>query len=336
MGWEPSALGGREFLILSHPRRHPRARRHAHRARLSHRPLGSRPADGGGGRRIQAAGRHPVRRRPAPIRATAARRARRRCSTACAYRNDAATVFRRLIRSLPTRSGVLGVATCDKGLPAMMMALAGDARPAVRARPRRRHAAADRRRGCRAQCRRIGVRFVHGEITLEEAAEISAAAPARRRAAAASSSAPPRPRRSSAKRSGMSLGALGAGALGTSDLARHGAPLGGRADALEDARHHACADILTDAALHNAMVTHAAFGGSTNLILHLPAIAHAAGSAPADRRGLDRRQPASAAPRRRAAERAAAPSDRAGVPGRRRARGDAASAPRRAARHGRA
>ncbi|MEP6961563.1 MAG: dihydroxy-acid dehydratase, partial [Acidobacteriota bacterium] len=41
------------------------------------------------------------------------------------YRNDAATIFRRLIRSLPTRSGVLGIATCDKGLPAMMMALAG-------------------------------------------------------------------------------------------------------------------------------------------------------------------------------------------------------------------
>ncbi len=42
-----------------------------------------------------------------------------------AYRNDAAIVFRRLIRSLPTRSGVIGVATCDKGLPAMMLALAG-------------------------------------------------------------------------------------------------------------------------------------------------------------------------------------------------------------------
>ena len=41
------------------------------------------------------------------------------------YRNDAAQVFRRLARSLPTRKGVLGVATCDKGLPAMMMALAG-------------------------------------------------------------------------------------------------------------------------------------------------------------------------------------------------------------------
>ncbi len=40
------------------------------------------------------------------------------------YRNDAAQVFRRLIRSLPTRRGVLGIATCDKGLPAMMMALA--------------------------------------------------------------------------------------------------------------------------------------------------------------------------------------------------------------------
>ena len=41
-----------------------------------------------------------------------------------AYRNDASTVYRRLIRSLPTRKGVVGVATCDKGLPAMMMALA--------------------------------------------------------------------------------------------------------------------------------------------------------------------------------------------------------------------
>src|SRR4029450_3405630 len=41
-----------------------------------------------------------------------------------AYRNDAAIVFRRLIRSLPTRRGALGAATCDKGLPAMMMALA--------------------------------------------------------------------------------------------------------------------------------------------------------------------------------------------------------------------
>jgi len=41
-----------------------------------------------------------------------------------AYRNDAAIVFRRLIRSLPQRKGIVGIATCDKGLPAMLMALA--------------------------------------------------------------------------------------------------------------------------------------------------------------------------------------------------------------------
>src|SRR5256884_3557183 len=41
------------------------------------------------------------------------------------YRNDAAVVMRRPIRSLPTASGVMGVATCDKGLPATMLALAG-------------------------------------------------------------------------------------------------------------------------------------------------------------------------------------------------------------------
>jgi putative YjhG/YagF family dehydratase len=35
--------------------------------------------------------------------------------------------------------------------------------------------------------------------------------------------------------------------------------------------------IVTDAAVRNAMVVHAAFGGSTNLLLHIPAIAHAAG-----------------------------------------------------------
>jgi putative YjhG/YagF family dehydratase len=36
-------------------------------------------------------------------------------------------------------------------------------------------------------------------------------------------------------------------------------------------------DILTEGSLHNAMVVHAAFGGSTNLLLHIPAIAYHAG-----------------------------------------------------------
>jgi putative YjhG/YagF family dehydratase len=35
-------------------------------------------------------------------------------------------------------------------------------------------------------------------------------------------------------------------------------------------------DILSDASIRNAMAVHAAFGGSTNLLLHIPAIAHAA------------------------------------------------------------
>jgi len=51
------------------------------------------------------------------------------------YRNDASMIFRRLIRSLPRRDAVAGVATCDKGLPAMMMALGRDARFAVHPDP---------------------------------------------------------------------------------------------------------------------------------------------------------------------------------------------------------
>src|SRR5205807_7845793 len=35
--------------------------------------------------------------------------------------------------------------------------------------------------------------------------------------------------------------------------------------------------LLTDAAVRNAMIVHAAFGGSTNLVLHIPAIAYSAG-----------------------------------------------------------
>src|SRR5262249_35238180 len=36
-------------------------------------------------------------------------------------------------------------------------------------------------------------------------------------------------------------------------------------------------EILTNESIENAMALHAAFGGSTNLLLHVPAIAHAAG-----------------------------------------------------------
>ena len=87
------------------------------------------------------------------------------------FRNDAATIFRRLIRSLPTRRGVLGVATCDKGLPAMMMALAASHDlPAVLVpggvtlMPEQGEDAG--------KVQTLGVRFVHGSITLEEAADL--------------------------------------------------------------------------------------------------------------------------------------------------------------------
>jgi len=87
------------------------------------------------------------------------------------FRNDAATVLRRLIRSLPTRRGVLGVATCDKGLPAMMMALAGSRDLACVLVPGGvTLPAAEGEDAGRIQT--IGVRFVHGELTLEQAAEL--------------------------------------------------------------------------------------------------------------------------------------------------------------------
>src|SRR2546430_5281519 len=87
------------------------------------------------------------------------------------YRNDAAIVFRRLIRSLPTRAGVLGVATCDKGLPAMMMALAGAGDlPAVLV-PGGVMLAGEAGNEDTAKVQTIGARFAHQEITLEQAAE---------------------------------------------------------------------------------------------------------------------------------------------------------------------
>src|SRR5258708_368907 len=88
------------------------------------------------------------------------------------YRNDAATVFRRLIRSLPLRSGLIGVATCDKGLPAIMVALASNLHlpgilvPGGVTLPPTVGEDAGKIQSIRA-------RFAHGEITLDEAADAS-------------------------------------------------------------------------------------------------------------------------------------------------------------------
>src|SRR5918996_5911445 len=88
-----------------------------------------------------------------------------------AYRNDAAIVFRRLIRSLPTRRGVLGIATCDKGLPAMMLALAGTRDlPCVLVPGGVTLPPKDGEDAGKVQS--IGARFAHGELTLERAQEL--------------------------------------------------------------------------------------------------------------------------------------------------------------------
>src|SRR5438445_403030 len=166
MGWSPASLGGPQYVIVS---------THG----------GLRSDDGS----PVALGYHTghweigllVRAAAETLRAAGAIPFAAYCSDPCdgrtqgttgmfdslPYRNDAAVVMRRLIRSLPTGSGVMGVATCDKGLPATLHALA---------------------------------------------------IPIKR--------------------------------------------------------------ILSQHALENAMLVHAAFGGSTNLVLHIPAIAHAAGLRP--------------------------------------------------------
>ena len=191
-----------------------------------------------------------------------------------AYRNDAAMVLNRLIRSLPTRRGVLGVATCDKGLPAMMIALASHHHLPTIIVPGGVTLPVDDGEDA-GKVQSIGARFAHDEITLEYAADVGC--------------------RACASPGGgcQFLGTAGtsqvvAEALGLclphSALAPSGQPIwldnavrSARALVELAAARISVADILTDQAIENAMVLHAACGGSTNLLLHLPAVAFAAG-----------------------------------------------------------
>lgn len=190
------------------------------------------------------------------------------------YRNDAATLFRRLIRSLPTRAGVLGIATCDKGLPAMMMALAGTPDlPCVLMPGGVMLATTDGEDTGKVQS--IGARFAHGQISLQEAADAGC-----RSCASPGGGCQFLGTAATSQVVGEALGlALPHAALAPSgqpiwlDLARRSA----RALANLAKNGFTTSRILTDASVRNAMVVHAAFGGSTNLLLHIPAIAHAAG-----------------------------------------------------------
>jgi putative YjhG/YagF family dehydratase len=280
MGWDPSALGGKEFLILS---------THG----------GIRAADG----TPIALGYHTGHWEVALLMDAAAKELKSLgaipfaayCTDPCdgrtqgttgmfdslAYRNDAATVFRRLIRSLPTRSGVIGVATCDKGLPAMMMALAGSRTLACVLVPGGVSLLAEDGEDA-GKVQSAGARFARGQMTLQDAADMLC-----RACASPGGGCQFLGTAATSQVVGEALGmSLGHSALAPSghpiwtDMARRSA----RAVLQMEARGLEMRDILTDASVRNAMVVHAAFGGSTNLILHLPAIAHAAGLA---RPGVD-------------------------------------------------
>ncbi len=190
------------------------------------------------------------------------------------YRNDAAVVFRRLIRSLPTRRGVLGVATCDKGLPAMLMALAGMPNlPSVLVPGGVTLLAEEAEDTAKVQT--LASRFAQGEVTLDHAALMGCRAcgtpggGCQFMGTAATTQVV-------AEALGLALphSALSpSGAEIWRDMARRSAlALMGMEQA-----GRVTADLLTEDALHNAMVCHAAVGGSTNLVLHVPAIAQAAG-----------------------------------------------------------
>jgi len=273
MGWDPRALGGKEILILSTHG----GIRDAAGAPIA---LGFHTGHWEVGLLVEAAARELKVLGAIPFAAY--------CTDPCdgrtqgttgmfdslPYRNDAATVFRRLIRSLPTRRGVIGVATCDKGLPAMMMALASmHDLPCVLAPGGVTLAAEEGEDAARVQS--VGARFAHNQITLQAAAENLC-----RACATPGGGCQFLGTAATSQVVGEALGmSLPHAALAPSghpiwlDMARRSA----RAALALETRGLTMRDILTDASVGNAMVVHAAFGGSTNLILHLPAVAHAAG-----------------------------------------------------------
>ena len=190
------------------------------------------------------------------------------------YRNDAAMVLRRLIRSLPTRKGVIGIATCDKGLPAMMMALASSAGfpsvlvpGGVSLLPEAGEDAG--------KVQTIGARFAHQQITLEYASEVGC-----RACATPGGGCQFLGTAATSQVVGEALGlSLPHSALAPSgqSIWLDAAARSARALLRLTQLGVGTSGVLTDAAIRNAMIVHAAFGGSTNLLLHIPAIAHAAG-----------------------------------------------------------
>ncbi len=273
MGWDPRRLGSPEYLILS-------TQGGIRREDGAPVALGYHTGHWEVGLLMEEAAREMARLGGIPFAAF--------CSDPCdgrtngtdgmldslAYRNDAAIVLGRLIRSLPTRRGVLGIATCDKGLPAMTMALAGARGLPVVLVPGGVTLISEETEDL-GKIQTVGARFAHGEITLDHAAEHGCRA--------CGSPGGGCQFLGTAATAQVVAEALGL-TLPHAALSPSGAPvwrdLARRSAAALHAQAQAgvtVADVLTGASVRNALAVHAAFGGSTNFILHLPAIAHAAG-----------------------------------------------------------
>jgi len=273
MGWDPASLGGKQILILSTQG----GLRGEDGKPIA---LGYHTGHWEIGLQVRAAAEELRRSGAIPFSAT--------CSDPCdgrtqgttgmfdslPYRNDAATVFRRLIRSLPRRHGVIGIATCDKGMPAMLMALASAGElPCVVVPGGVTLPANDGEDAGAVQT--IGARYSRGLLSIAQASELGCRACG------------------SAGGGCQFLGTAAtsqvvAEALGLAPTHSALAPSGQEVwrDIAVRAAHCvleleclriSTKDILTPASIQNAMTVHAAFGGSTNLLLHIPAIAHAAG-----------------------------------------------------------
>lgn len=189
------------------------------------------------------------------------------------FRNDAAIVLRRLMRSLPTGKGFMGVATCDKGLPAMMMALASCGKKPAILVPGGVTLLPESGEDT-AKVQTLGARFAQKQITLEYAADVGC-----RACATPGGGCQFLGTAATSQVVGEAMGL----ALPHTALAPSGQPVwldAARRSARAMLRMHqmqlGASDVLTQAAIQNAMVVHAAFGGSTNLLLHLPAVAFSA------------------------------------------------------------
>jgi putative YjhG/YagF family dehydratase len=274
MGWDPAKLGGREFLILS---------THGGLRAEDGTPvaLGFHSGHWEVGLLVKAAAEEFTKLRCVPFAGAVTDPCDGRTQgtpgmyDSLPFRNDSSIVMRRLMRSHPTRSGVMGVATCDKGLPAMMMALAAQHDTPTILVPGGVMLAGAAGEEDTGKVQTIGARFAHGEITLEQAAEAGCHA-----CASPGGGCQFLGTAATSQVVGEALGlSLPHSALSPSgqpiwlDLARRSA----KALVNLTNRKITTKHVLTDGSFRNALAVFAAFGGSTNLLLHTPAIAFHAG-----------------------------------------------------------